>query len=300
MKLLKRTEIDDGKWDALIAESTAETIYPYSWYLDTVADNWSAIVMDDYCFVLPVVWRKKAGIKYIYQPLYTQQLGVFGRDYVDPALIRQMLKLLYRKFKFAGMNLNAKNLVGEEKGIRVYDKYNYVLKLDQDYAAQYKAYNSNTRRNIRKAGEFKAQLDKNIPVEELVELKRENDVIKRSRVDYNWLVRLFETIRQRDAGIVYAIRSGHELSAAAFFAFSKSRAIYLLSASSAEGKDNRGMFRIVDAFIRDHAGSGLILDFEGSNIPSVARFFGGFGAQPELYQHVGFSRLPLTRKKLRG
>ena len=299
MKLLKRTEIDDGKWDALIAGSTAETLYPYTWYLDTVADNWSAIVVDDYSFVMPVVWRKKAGIKYIYQPLYAQQLGVFGRDYVAPALILQMLKLLYRKFKFAGMNLNVKNLVGEEKGIRVYDKCNYVLKLDQDYAAQYRAYNSNTRRNIRKAGEFNAQLDKNIPVEELVELKRENDMIKRSRADYSWLVRLFETIKQRDAGIIYAIRSGPEVSAAAFFAFSKSRAIYLLSASSAEGKDNRGMFRIVDAFIRDHAGSGLILDFEGSNIPSVARFFGGFGAQPELYQYVGFSRLPLTLKKLR-
>ena len=86
---------------------------------------------------------------------------------------------------------------------------------------------------------------------------------------------------------------------AAFFAFSKTRAIYLLSASSQKGKEQRGMFRIVDTFIRDYAASGLILDFEGSNIPSVARFFSGFGAQPEIYQGVSFSRIPATLTRLR-
>lgn len=298
MKLLKRKEIDDGKWDALIAASTAETLYPYSWYLDKVADNWSALVVDDYRFVMPVVWKKKAGIKYMYQPLYAQQLGVFSREYVDPALIMRMLKSLYRKFRFAGMNFNVKNLVGEEKPFTVYDKCNYVLGLHHDYETLYKSYNANAKRNIKKAREAPGQLEKNLPVEELVKLKRENDVIKRSMEDYSWMNSLFDTIKQRGAGSIYAICSKEAIIAAAFFAFSKRRAIYLLSASSSEGKENRAMFQIVDTFIRDHAGSGLILDFEGSNIPSVARFFGGFGAQPETYQNVGFSRLPSTLTKL--
>ena len=136
-------------------------------------------------------------------------------------------------------------------------------------------------------------------MEELVRLKKENDVIQRSEKDYLWLVKLLETIKDRDAGKIYAIRTGNEITAAAFFAYSKTRAIYLLSASSQKGKEQRGMFRIVDAFIQDHAGSGLILDFEGSNIPSVARFFSGFGAQPEIYQNVSFNRLPSTFTKLK-
>ena len=65
LKLLQRKEIDILKWDDLIAHSPAETIYPYSWYLDSVAENWSALVVDDYRFVMPVVWKKKAGMKYI-------------------------------------------------------------------------------------------------------------------------------------------------------------------------------------------------------------------------------------------
>ena len=299
MKLLKRKEIDVQKWDELIAHSPAETIYPYSWYLDAVSENWSALVVDDYRFVMPVVWKKKAGMRYIYQPYYTQQLGVFSREYVEPELIRKMLTYLYRKFRFGCVNFNIKNLVGEEKPFTVDDKSNYVLPLNRAYEDHYASYNSNTKRNLKKSLEQADQLERNLPVEMLIKLKRENDVIKRSKEDYVWMNHLFETIKERDAGTVYGLRQDTEISAAAFFAFSKTRAIYLLSASSPEGKERRGMFRIVDTFIREHAGSERILDFEGSNIPSVARFFGGFGAQPDIYQGVSFSRLPSTLTKLK-
>ena len=299
LKLVQRKEIQEEKWDRLIAESPAETIYPYCWYLDAVAENWSALIVDDYRFGMPVVWKKKAGMKYIYQPFYTQQLGVFSREYVEPALIQQMLKILYKKFRFAGMNFNAKNLVGEEKPFTVEDKSNYVMSLNQDYDTHYKGFSSNAKRNIKKSIEFSEQVERNLPVEELVRLKRENDVIKRKEADYRWLVKILENIRQNDAGKIYAIRKESEISAAAFFAFSKTRGIYLLSASSQTGKEQRGMFRIVDTFIQDYAGSGMILDFEGSNIPSVARFFGGFGAQADIYQSVSFNRLPSTLTRLR-
>ena len=107
IRFLDREDIDAGKWDKVIARSPAETIYPYTWYLDQVADNWSALVMDDYLFVMPVAWKRKVGMKYIYQPFYTQQLGVFGKEEPDPDLLRKMLKLLYRKFRFAGLNFNS-------------------------------------------------------------------------------------------------------------------------------------------------------------------------------------------------
>ena len=288
-----------ARWDDLIANSTLETIYPYSWYLDTVSENWSALVVDDYRFVMPVVWKKKAGMKYIYQPFYCQQLGVFSREYVHPDLIRKILGMLYKKFRFAGINFNIKNMVGEEAPFTVDDKSNYVMRLDRDYDTHYRSFSSNAKRNIKKSIEFAETIERKLPVEELVRLKRENDVIRRSEEDYRALVNLFETIQERKAGKIYAIRTGSEITAAAFFAFSKTRAIYLLSASSQKGKEQRGMFRIVDTFIRDYAASGLILDFEGSNIPSVARFFSGFGAQPEIYQGVSFSRIPATLTRLR-
>jgi hypothetical protein len=134
---------------------------------------------------------------------------------------------------------------------------------------------------------------------EAIDTEKWNDVIQRSEKDYARLQKLFETLIARGAGTIYAMRTGREVIAAAFFAHSRTRTIYLVSASGRTGKEHRSMFRMVDAFIREYAGSGKILDFEGSNIPSVARFFGGFGAHPEIYQGINFSRLPATLNKLR-
>ena len=229
---IHREAIDTEKWNDVIAQSPAETIFLYTWYLDTVAANWSALVVDDYRFIMPVVWKKKAGLKYVYQPFYTQQLGVFSKEYVDPLIIKEAVEM-------------------------------------------------------------------DVSAEELVKLKKANDVIQRSEKDYARLQSLLETLIARGAGTIYAIRTFRKVIASAFFAHSRIRAIYLVSASGRTGKEPRSMFRIVDAFIRKYAGSGIILDFEGSNIPSGARFFGGFGAHPEIYQGISFSRLPATLNKLR-
>jgi hypothetical protein len=299
IRYLDRGEIDVEKWDEVIAQSPAETIYPYSWYLDVVADKWSALVMDDYSLVMPLVWKKKLGIKYLYQPLYTQQLGIFGSDLADPLQASEMLKVLYEKFRFAEINFNTKNMVGEGPHFRVEDRSNYILSLEQDYQSHYEAFSTNAKRNIRKADDLGDLVEKNLSVEELFRLKRENDVIQRSEADYRWLECLLGIIMERNAGKIYGIRKDKTLLAATIFVFSKTRAIYLVSASGDVGKERRAMFKIMDSFIRDHAGTGLILDFEGSNIPSIARFFGGFGAHPEVYQHVSFSRLPAILDKLR-
>jgi hypothetical protein len=77
-------------------------------------------------------------------------------------------------------------------------------------------------------------------------------------------------------------------------AFSKTRIIYLMSVSSSLGKEQRAMFRIVDELIRDYSGSSFLLDFEGSNIPSIARFFIGFGGRPEVYQTLRINPLSLS------
>ena len=149
IEFIERKDIEIGRWDELISQSEAETLYPYSWYLDTVAARWSALIVDDYTFVMPMVWKQKYGLKYIYQPFYTQQLGVFSKEYVDPTLIRELLTLLYRKFRFGNLNFNTKNLVSEEEYISVYDKSNYVLDLNPDYQEIYGSFSTNAKRNIK-------------------------------------------------------------------------------------------------------------------------------------------------------
>ena len=53
-----------------------------------------------------------------------------------------------------------------------------------------------------------------------------------------------------------------------------------------------GMFHLIDQWIRHNANRELILDFNGSNNPNIARFYHGFGA--EKYEY------PFYQKKKNG
>ncbi len=75
---LRHENIDKKKWDNCIAHANNSLIYAYSYYLDAMSENWNALVMNDYEAVMPLTWAKKFGFRYLRQPVFTQQLGIFG------------------------------------------------------------------------------------------------------------------------------------------------------------------------------------------------------------------------------
>ncbi len=58
LRVLKRKEIDEQKWNALIQTSVQSLPYALSYYLDAVAENWEAIVVGDYEASMPFVWLR--------------------------------------------------------------------------------------------------------------------------------------------------------------------------------------------------------------------------------------------------
>ena len=102
---LKRKEIDDHKWDDCIGSSSNSLPYAFSWYLDSVAENWDTVVLGDYETVMPLVWLRKFGIKCLYHPYYCQQLGVFGSDLGKKAQ-RELANYITQHFSYISINLN--------------------------------------------------------------------------------------------------------------------------------------------------------------------------------------------------
>lgn len=297
IRYLQRRQIDDEQWNRVIAASPYEGIYPYTWYLDACADHWGGLVMDRYECIMPVAYRKKIGMKYTYQPLYCQQLGVFSAAPVDPEISRMFLHALQKQFRMGDYALNEGNIVGEERGFEVTDNANYVLSLHADYETISGNYNENCRRNIRKAAASEIEVTDQVTIDEVVALKKFIDPGRTNR-DYGQIKTFFYRLKETGTVQVHGARVGDHLVAAAIFAFSKKRVYFLLSASSERGKERRAMFLVVDRFIRAHAGEALKLDFEGSNISSVARFFRGFGAKPQIYQRVSFKNTVSKLKKI--
>src|SRR5687768_17286505 len=78
IQYLEQKEIDKQKWDRCIDNAADGLIYGYSFYLDSMADDWCGLVLNDYEAVMPLPFRKKFGMRYVYQPAFIAQLGVFG------------------------------------------------------------------------------------------------------------------------------------------------------------------------------------------------------------------------------
>lgn len=299
IKYLPHQEIDKKKWDECIKSADNGLIYAYSFYLDMMAANWDALVWDDYHFVMPLPWKKKFTISYLYQPFLTAQLGIFGKG-INPQMVEGFIHAIPAEFRLIEMPLNAGNHPAKHK--HVIDRNNYVLDLRSAYENIYNQYNENTKRNIKKSAQAGSRIITDFDVEELISLavgqmkeyeKESKDNVKRFRKSY-------EHLHHNNGACTYGVVSASEqlTAAAAFFKF-HNRAYYILVGNHPESKAAGASHALIDGFIKDHAGQELVLDFEGSDIPGLAQFYSGFGAVNEKYPFLKINRLPFYLKWLK-
>ncbi len=96
---------------------------------------------------------------------------------------------------------------------------------------------------------------------------------------------------------VWGVYSEHNsLVAAAIFVRDNRRFTFLFSGLNEEGKESGAMVYLLDSFIEEHAEDKMILDFEGSMDPNLARFYKSFGAQLIHYPHIYYNNLPFYIK----
>jgi hypothetical protein len=304
---LPQDKIDKTKWDHCISNASNGLIYAYSYYLDHMANNWDALVLNDYEAVMPLTWNKKYGIKYLYQPFLAGQLGVFGKT-LTWETVSAFIDAIPSSFQFIEISLNSKNAPVYPAAISK-ERVNYVLQLDKPYETLRRGYAENIRRNSRKAADQGCFFDKEFAVEKVIELatqqmksqgQAEKDNIDRFR-------RLFEYLQPRDMAKTYGIFSTeNKLLASAVFFFSHNRAYYILVGNHPDGKSTGASHALLDSFIKEHAENnlptgqaGMVLDFEGSDIPNLALFYRGFGSIEEKYPAIRINRLPFYLRWLK-
>jgi len=292
---LQHHEIDFEKWDRCIAGSFNGNAYAWSWYLNYVSVHWDALVFGDYLYVMPLVWNKKYGWQYIYQPFFTQQLGVFSVFPTDQEMVISFLQNIPPKFRLVEMSLNYQN-IPPAGSFAVKSNITYHLPLGNTAEAIRKKFSTNTRRNIKKAGAHQLVISSFYNTGEFIAFTKNNLQDKSPEIKdihYQNLKKIVgHAIYHRQGEIYAAFNTRNQLVAAAFFIRSHQKIIYLAASSSGEGIDKKAMFLLVDHFIENHAGTDLTLDFEGSNIPGVARFYEGFGARAVHYFSIRRDTLP--------
>jgi hypothetical protein len=262
-----------------------------------MSENWDALVLNDYQIVMPLTWKKKYGIHYLYQPYFAASLGLFGNG-ITPEITAQFLQTIPAKFKYWDIYLNAANFF-ELKNFPLYQRMNYILPLTEGYEILYKNFRDNIKRNVKKAIQLNCVVKKDFPVDNVIALaiEQSNQFSPITQNEYAKFKSLYDLLHIKNQAITYGVYSvRNELLASCVFFFYKKRAYYILVGNHPDGKTIGASHALINGFIQDYAGQDMVLDFEGSNINSLAFFYSSFGAIEEKYVGLKLNKLPWWMK----
>lgn len=292
------TDIEKERWDAGLLACSNRLWYAQRWVLDLACPRWEALVDEESGAMMPLTWRRKWGVDYLFQPLGLQQLGVFAPEAAQADLIRFLVSIPAR---FRYWDIAVQEMPGL-RGLldgRVVQRVNQTLRMDRSIDQLRTAYAKNHLRNLKRDdGLERTDMD----VKSFAGLFRATTGA-RFGADavhgFDEFTLVMEEGVRRGQCVVRALKKDDEVLAAACFATWEGRSILLKSANTARGQDAHAMFRLIDDWVAEHAGSGILLDFAGSNTPGVARFNAGFGAESGVYLRLVRNRLPMPIRWLK-
>jgi hypothetical protein len=287
--------IDKSRWDDCISNAINGNLNSYSWYLDIVSPGWCAMIEGDYECIFPLPVSSRAGFRYIMQPPFTQQLGLFYSSLPSQAVLTRFISSIPPVYKYIDINLNTSNRMPGMHDAEAMT--NIELDLFSDYDKIYSGYQKNLQRNLKKAAQNKLTIAKHVKPEDIISLFRMNKgkTVKHLQMEQYAIMQqiAYESIYRGIGEIWGAYDEYNRLTAAILWATSHQKTILLFSGVSENGKAFFAMPLLIDTFIRQYAGKSLTLDFEGSNNEGLARFYCSFGAKKVTYQRYYHNSLPL-------
>ena len=292
IEFLHREEIDCKRWNATIDNAFNGSIYAYSWYLDVVSPNWGALATNDYSYLFPLPIKRKYGINYIVQPLHCQQLGLFSTNHISADIVDLFIDQIPAKFKYVDLNLNIHNKTNKHTG-HINRRKTYMLDLLNYNEQVFRNYNQNTKRNIFKAIANEFTLTTTLYPGDFMKFYRQYGFMVNRKKDVIVIEKLIESLLTHNKATIAGVTDrNNKLCAVALFAESHNTLHYLLGSAEPENKKKGAMFYLMDGVIKNHCRMDKVLDFEGSMILSIARFFSGFGAKPCTYFNYHRNSLP--------
>ncbi len=302
---LRNDETNRQFWDECLDRHFPDLLYMRSWYLDCMAPGWEALVApgeSEYKSVMALPLRSKWGIRYLYQPFLVAQTGIVGYD-KSVENISGFLKAIPSNIRYGHYDLNEQNkAIPDNWPMQL--RCNRVLSLSAAYPDIRKGYHENTERNIQKAEKQRINV---VRKETVADIQRAIDMFlqqsinrKHEKERYRLQQLMHTALERKQLSLYVSVDEADNWLSSCIFLWQGCRAYYLLPANLPASRGSGASHALVNAFIQEHAGSDSLLDFEGSDIESVDRFYTGFGAVIRPYPLLHINRLPFYLRWLKS
>ena len=290
ISIIPSHEIDCKRWDECISQSSNDIIYAHSFYLNAMCDDWCGLIINDYETVLPIPFRKKLDITYSYTPAFIQQLGLFGKEKTLNDAIIQSIK---KYFRFGDIMLNFENQISAVQKIK--SLTNLIIVLSDSYESIQSHYKKDVLLNIKKSEKENLVYTDSNDVEyviQLYQLHYQSRTKHTTAKDYSNFTKLILQLHQTNHCIAKAVEYNGIIVAAALLLKDNKRIYNIMNVVTEEGRKKEANYFLMNNIIQEFAGTELIFDLEGSDLPGVKSFYQKFGAINQPYFHWHFNDLP--------
>lgn len=296
IQFLHNNEINKQRWDECINASPNGLIYARSFYLDNLCPGWCALAGENYEWVMPITYKTKWGISYLYQPPFTQQLGIFAKANVMVPF-KEIIQWLKQHFKFWEINWNyATNTRLVTSPVQITAATNFILNLSNDYESIATNYHKILIKNLKRSKRFQPIYNRTEDYNKCIDLYRKyygnrishvklNDYKKFSNICYYALQHSMLECRQ-------AVDNDGELLAIVLLLYDGRRLYNIMNVTTEAGRKTEANHFLLDAVIREFSGKELLFDFEGSDLPGVKTFYKYFGAENQPFYILKYNNLP--------
>ncbi|MGC4082265.1 MAG: hypothetical protein QM736_09205 [Vicinamibacterales bacterium] len=201
------------------------------------------------------------------------RVNSFGEKYAADKTI-----LFQTQQKFLEISYTAKSLF--EPTPKFLLKTNYILNLNNSLSEISTGYSENTKRNIAKAEKRKLQF-----ISGKLAIQSFSDFVSSHTQNSGKTIEILANVlKEHEHLLICAVCSeNQELQAADLCIKTHNRIIHLVPVTTADGRKNGAMHFLIHNLIYQFQQQNYLLDFEGSSIPSIARFYRSFGATEEYF-----------------
>jgi Acetyltransferase (GNAT) domain len=266
-------------------------IYQNDWWLDAVCGekNWEAAIYESKGKAI-AAWaypfKNKYGLKLIQMPMLTLGLGpISEKKEIVAELAKQVPNFDLLDLYFLPNN-DPEDL--NWKGLKQSKRHTYRIHDLSGIEKVFSKFNSSTRQQIRKAA-------KTITVSqsEDIELlyKMVSHTFKRQSKKTPYSLAYVKSINEACAEkkcrkILVAKDEAGNTHSACFIAWDKNTTYYVMGGSDPQYKSSASYSLLMHEAIKEASKHSKEFDFCGSSIPSIAKFFSGFGSEQVTYYHL--------------
>lgn len=295
VRVLEYTSLTKDELDRINQKTKDLSLNDQLWYIALLAGSKVKVfVFNDFETILFIPYRKKFLITYAYMPFFLQKLSFIGIEKGQKPIIEKLLKAV--RFGEISMFNSTESIPFDFSRIRK----NFTLQLNKSYLDLRKKYSENHRRNLAKTHKIKIEITEEIEPLIAIFIEEKSSVFQNKELKsfIENIHKLVKNPKLKDNLLIVSASDSNQIIASSLFIKFNNVIYYILGTSikSSQQVSSKGLFKIFDYVIELYSETNTILDFEGSDVPGIARFFKGFGSSEEEYTFLRWNKLPAIIK----